>query len=317
MKLVVIMGLALVTGCHGMGSDQPFTLETYPSPDEFLPHWNAGKGQHLHVEDWQKLSVELLVGNMATGMSLAYNANNRAYGIIGPPGKVFGMTCGSLFDLFVESGEDSRYLWFYLSNNFTGSGVVSAFKDGFEFRLFAAPGNPYVSCNVNPAPNRADTNISSGVAAAVAYANASGSPSPAAQAPADAAAQATDAVAIAAARAAGDAVGQAADAGAASVNATPATAMNGRRAIDADATSDAAEAAADAESAAREQKASAESREYRRQLDEARRVADERRNAEYEAEQGELARQRKEADALGRLQAEHQAKLDAEDPIRK
>lgn len=150
----------LLASCGDKVSDSSSTSSarrSYPNMESLRNEWNKDIHETLRLGDWGQHDTSAWMANIGTTeFNMAFNATNNAFGITGPNTREFSLLCGSLFHSAANDGEDMTILNTLLEE-WTGSDIVSLVRSQVEYRFFQIPGNPYVTCGINPAPGRPDT----------------------------------------------------------------------------------------------------------------------------------------------------------------
>ena len=308
------------------GADQ-YSASEYPSPGALRYSWNTDSHDSFHVPEWKHIGGNIQMAPIgSTGSRLHYNAEDKAFGVLGPDAREHGLLCGMLFDMFAHDGEAAAILN-SLGAQWTGSGDLSLVRHQLKYRIFKVyPESTELTCNVSPAPGKQDsvqgapiceknTNGQDGClwvlegGASAPRAQQDGRPQSMANTPAEAGPRPQDMPAETL-RSARMPSSSRADAG----REESEDALTEGEA--ADAYNAAAEAAIEAERAARRARLDENSQTQAQRIAEQRRLADAQWAEEEELRQRESQKSREEADALLRMQKEHAETIDAEDSLR-
>lgn len=308
------------------GADQ-YSASEYPSPGALRYSWNTDSHESFHVPEWKHIGGNIQMAPIgSTGSRLHYNAEDKAFGVLGPDAREHGLLCGMLFDKFAHDGEAATILN-SLGAQWTGSGDLSLVRNQLKYRILKVyPDSTELTCNVSPAPGTQDTVQGAPIceknkdgqdgclwvpeeAVSSPPARHDGGPETAVRSPAVVQPRPQD-MSSEPLRTAPTSSNSRTDAGGDESDDVLTEAET------ADAYNTAAEAAIEAARAAQRAKVAEDSQVQTNRVAEQRRLADAQWAEEEELRQLESQKAMEEADALLRMQKEHAERIEAEDSLR-
>lgn len=151
---VLATGFAVLLAACG---EDRYSATDYPTAGALRYSWNTDKPDGFHVAEWQALGSDMQISPIgASGNRLHYNAEDNAFGILGPDDQNHAYLCGMLFEMFSDE-EEAITILNSLGRRWTGSGDLSFVRSGIEYRIFKVAGQEDITCNVLPAMGKQDT----------------------------------------------------------------------------------------------------------------------------------------------------------------